>query len=185
MKKIVVCVSGGGTDLQSIIDGVGNGSIKAGISLVISSRHGVFAEKRAEKHGIPYIVVSKTDYPDKKELYSEMLRILDEIEPDLIVLAGYVSILPPEIIDKYRGKIINIHPSLIPKHCGKGYYGLKVHESVLASGDTESGVPYTLWTKAQIRGKSFDRKRLRFCRGIRPNRCSNGFFALNIRCFRK
>lgn len=76
MKKIVVCVSGGGTDLQSIIDGVGNGSIKAGISLVISSRHGVFAEKRAEKHGIPYIVVSKTDYPDKKSFIRKCFAFL-------------------------------------------------------------------------------------------------------------
>lgn len=168
MKKIVVCVSGGGTDLQSIIDGVGNGSIKAGISLVISSRHGVFAEKRAEKHGIPYIVVSKTDYPDKKELYSEMLRILDEIEPDLIVLAGYVCILPPEIIDKYRGKIINIHPSLIPKHCGKGYYGLKVHESVLASGDTESGVTVHFVDEGADTGKIIRQEKVAVLPGDTP-----------------
>lgn len=97
-----------------------------------------------------------------------MLRILDEIEPDLIVLAGYVSILPPEIIDKYRGKIINIHPSLIPKHCGKGYYGLKVHESVLASGDTESGVTVHFVDEGADTGKIIRQEKVAVLPGDTP-----------------
>lgn len=140
MKNIVVCVSGGGTDLQSIIDGVENGLIKAKIQAVISSKKGVYAEKRAEKHNIPFIAITKEDFPDKEERYSEMLEVLGDFNPDLIVLAGYINILPPKVVDRFRGKIINIHPSLIPKHCGKGFYGLKVHESVIASGDKETGV---------------------------------------------
>lgn len=140
MKRLIVCVSGGGTDLQSIIDGIENGMIDGRIELIISSKYGVYAEKRAEKHSIPYKVLSKSDFSDVKEMYADMLRVFNEIRPDLIVLAGYINILPPEIIEKYRGKIINIHPSLIPKHCGKGYYGLKVHQSVLDSGDKETGV---------------------------------------------
>ncbi len=136
MFKIAVLVSGGGTDLQSIIDAIENKELDCKIEAVISSKDGVYALERAKKHGIKSYVVTKKEYGDKQ---SDKILSLIEGKVDLIVLAGYLSILNGEILDKFNNKIINIHPSLIPSFCGPNMYGLKVHEAVIKKGVRFSG----------------------------------------------
>ena len=131
MVNISVLVSGGGTNLQALIDKVGSGELAgAEIVQVISSREGVFALERAAKAGIKGKVIKDTE---------GLLKALAEEDTDLVVLAGYMKVLEPPVIDAYRGRIINIHPSLIPKYCGKGFYGKRVHQAVLDGGETVSG----------------------------------------------
>ena len=140
MLKIVVCVSGGGTNLQAIIDGVHAGSIpNVEILRVISNNRNAYALERAKQAGIEGICVSPRDYPDRDQFNEALLKAVDEVSPDLIVLAGFLVVLPPQLIKEYENKIINIHPSLIPSFCGKGYYGLKVHEAVLERGVKVTG----------------------------------------------
>ena len=135
MLRIVVCVSGGGTNLQAIIDGVHSGSIRnTEIAGVISNNAGAYALKRAEQNDIPAFCISPKEYQDREEFNKAFLAKLKELNPDLIVLAGFLVILPEEMIVFYRNRIINIHPSLIPSFCGTGYYGLRVHEEVLKRG---------------------------------------------------
>lgn len=135
MLNIAVFVSGGGTNLQAIIDNIEDGSIsKARIALVISNKADAYALERAKKHNIKTKVISKKDFDDRIDYINAQLDILEEHKIDLIVLAGYLSIVPELIIKKYSNKIINVHPSLIPAFSGKGYYGLKVHEEVLKRG---------------------------------------------------
>lgn len=138
-KKIAVFVSGGGTDLQSIIDGVRSGMINAEIAMVIASRSDIFALERARANNIPSRVFKKADYLSVEAMYDEIIALLDSLSIDLVVLAGYLTILSENIVKAYAGRIINIHPSLIPKHCGMGYYGIRVHRSVIESGDKVSG----------------------------------------------
>lgn len=136
MFKIAVLVSGGGTDLQSIIDAVENGYLNCKIEMVISSKKGAFAIERAKKHGIDYHVISKKEYG--KEQSNKILELTKD-KVDLIVLAGYLSILDGELLDYFSNRIINIHPSLIPAFCGSGMYGLKVHEAAIEKGVKYSG----------------------------------------------
>ncbi len=140
MLKICVCVSGGGTNLQAIIDAIDNGTItNAEIVRVISNNKGVFALERAQKHNIDAVAVSPKDY-ETRELFNEaLLAAIDEVEPDLVVLAGFLVVLPTKLIQKYSNRIINIHPSLIPSFCGTGYYGLRVHEAALERGVKVTG----------------------------------------------
>jgi phosphoribosylglycinamide formyltransferase-1 len=139
-KNIAVFVSGGGSDFQSIVDGINSGYIKnAEIKLLISSKDGVFALERAKNNGIPFYIFKRSDFEAAEIMWRKIADLLDENKIDLAVLAGYLSILGGEFVERYEGRIINIHPSLIPKHCGMGYYGLKVHESVLKSGDRTTG----------------------------------------------
>lgn len=140
MQNIAVCVSGGGTNLQAIIDAVKDGTIEnTVISLVISNKKDAFALKRAEENGIETAVISPKDYSTADEFADSMIKALDAHKVDLVVLAGYLVIVPGKLVSAYRNKIINIHPSLIPSHCGPGYYGLRVHESVLAAGNKVTG----------------------------------------------
>lgn len=140
MLRISVLVSGGGTNLQAVIDGVEGGEIPCSrIVRIIASNSRAYSLERAKKHGIPAAVIGKENYPDPEARTREILRELDSAQTDLVVLAGYMSILSPEIIRAYEGRIINIHPSLIPKYCGMGFYGKRVHEAVLAGGEKESG----------------------------------------------
>lgn len=140
MKNIAVLVSGGGTNFQAIIDNVANGFIDKGrIALLISSNADAFAIKRAEAHGIKCAVIGKKNIPDDQRRDEKLLKLLNSESTDLVVLAGYMSVLSPAIIEAYRNKIINIHPSLIPKFCGLGMYGHHVHEAVIAAGEKESG----------------------------------------------
>lgn len=140
MLRITVLVSGGGTNLQAVIDGIENGSIPdARIVRVISSNPNAYSLERARKHNIEAMVIGKTNYPDGEERTKAIIAALDDAKTDLVILAGYMSILGPGLIEAYRGRIINIHPSLIPKFCGAGFYGKRVHEAVLAAGEKESG----------------------------------------------
>ena len=140
MMNIVVCVSGGGTNLQAIIDGIAEGKISnTSIAGVISNNKDAYALKRAEDAGIKGVCISPKDYPDRESFNEALLEGVDKFNPDLIVLAGFLVNIPEAMVKKYRNKIINIHPSLIPSFCGKGYYGLHVHEAALKRGVKVSG----------------------------------------------
>ena len=139
MKNIAVFASGSGSDMQSVIDACESGQINGKVVAVIASRPGIFALERAEKHNIPSKVFSVKEYGSPEAKDGAIVEYLRPMGIDLIVLAGYLSIVSKPLLDVYEGRIINIHPSLIPRHCGKGMYGLHVHESVLASGDKVSG----------------------------------------------
>ena len=135
MLNVVVLVSGGGTNLQAIIDAVENGTItNTKIAGVISNNKNAYALERAKKHGIANCCISPKHYVNRATFNQKFLEKMDELNPDLIVLAGFLVVISPEMIAKYRNRIINIHPSLIPSFCGTGYYGLKVHEAALARG---------------------------------------------------
>lgn len=140
MLRIAVLVSGGGTNLQAIIDAIADGKItNTEIATVISNNKNAYALERAEKAGIPNRCISPKDYEDRAQFHEALLAALDEANVDLIVLAGFLVVIPEMMIQKYRNRIINIHPSLIPSFCGTGYYGLKVHEGVLARGVKVTG----------------------------------------------
>ena len=135
MLRVLVMVSGGGTNLQAILDSVQSGEITdTEIVGVISNNPGAYALERCEKAGVPVECISPKSYASRAEFNQEFLKAIDSYEPDLIVLAGFLVVIPPEMIQKYRNRIINIHPSLIPSFCGTGFYGLKVHEAALARG---------------------------------------------------
>lgn len=140
MLKVLVCVSGGGTNLQAIIDGTMNGKItNAKIVRVISNNRNAYALQRAKDAGIDALCISPKEYADRAQFNAALLQAMQEKEPDLIVLAGFLVVLPEQIIHTYRNRIINIHPSLIPSFCGKGFYGLKVHEEALKKGVKVTG----------------------------------------------
>lgn len=140
MKNIIVLVSGGGTNLQALIDAEKNGEIKGGkITCVISSNPDAYALERAKNNSINTRVIPRKEYADSKSYSMAILDALDEEKADLVVLAGFMTILDECITSKYAYKIINVHPALIPSFCGEGYYGLKVHEAVLAYGVKVSG----------------------------------------------
>jgi phosphoribosylglycinamide formyltransferase-1 len=140
MLRIVVCVSGGGTNLQAIIDAVADGSItNTEIVGVISNNRNAFALERAKKAGVPAVCVSPKDYSERELFHQALLDTVNDMQPDLIVLAGFLVTIPETMITAYENRIINIHPSLIPSFCGVGYYGLKVHEGALARGVRVSG----------------------------------------------
>lgn len=138
--RVLVCVSGGGTNLQAIIDAKKAGGLEnAELVRVISNKKGAYALDRAEKAGIEGVCVSPKDFPDRAAFHKAFLAAVEEVTPDLIVLAGFLVVLPAEMISRYRNRIINIHPSLIPSFCGTGFYGLKVHEAALARGVRVTG----------------------------------------------
>ena len=138
--KIAVCVSGGGTNLQAIIDAIADGSIhNTEISVVISNNKNAYALERAAKHGIEAVCISPKDFASREDFNHAFLTKLNSYGVDLVVLAGFLVVIPQEMIAQYRNRIINIHPSLIPSFCGTGYYGLKVHEGALARGVKVTG----------------------------------------------
>ena len=140
MKNIVVLVSGGGTNLQALIDAQNSGEIKNGrISCVISSNPDAYAIKRAEKNSIPVRIIPRKEYPDSVTYSRAILETLREENADLIVLAGFMTILDECVTREYDYRIINVHPSLIPSFCGEGFYGLRVHRAVLDYGVKVSG----------------------------------------------
>lgn len=140
MLKIGVLVSGGGTNLQAILDAIDAGEItNAKVDIVISNNASAYALERARKHDIEAVCIAPKDYPDREAFHKALLAKLQEKEVDLIVLAGYLVAIPPMMVEAYPNKIINIHPSLIPSFCGKGYYGLRVHQAVLDYGAKVSG----------------------------------------------
>lgn len=139
MKGIGVLVSGGGTNLQSVMDAITDGRIPAKINVVISDREEAYGLTRAKKQGIPAYFINKKDYKDHQNFNLAMLDILKKHEVDIIVLAGYLSILSKDFVEGYKNNIINIHPSLIPAFCGIGYYGKKVHQAVIDYGAKVTG----------------------------------------------
>lgn len=140
MLRVAVCVSGGGTNLQAILDSVDSGVItNTQIALVISNKPDAYALERAANKGIDSKVLVPNEFVNRDAFGEALIQVLDEAEIDLVVLGGYLVILPENFVKAYEGRIINIHPSLIPSHCGAGYYGLKVHESVLARGNKVTG----------------------------------------------
>lgn len=140
MLKLAVLVSGGGTNLQALIDQIEQNKLtNVKIEVVISNKAGVYALTRARQHEISSEVILKRDYADKREFGKALLSLLDSYQVDLVVLAGCLLIIPEQVIEAYRNRIINIHPSLIPSFCGDGYYGLKVHEAVLTRGVKVTG----------------------------------------------
>ena len=135
MVNTAVLVSGGGTNLQAIIDANLSGQIKnCSLSTVISSHPGVYAIQRAQKAGIPVYVIERAGFPDRAAFTKAILYKLQDLDIELVVYAGFSYILDPPVIDAFANRIINIHPALIPSFCGVGYYGLRVHEAVLAHG---------------------------------------------------
>lgn len=140
MLRLAVLVSGGGTNLQALIDQIEQNKLTdVKIEVVISNKSNAYALERAKKHGISTELIQKKDYPDRQEFGEALRSLIDNYNIDLIVLAGCLFILPEQVIISYRNRIINIHPSLIPSFCGDGFYGLKVHEAVLARGVKVTG----------------------------------------------
>lgn len=140
MKNIAVLVSGGGTNLQALIDAEKSGILKSGkITVVVSDKEGAYALERAKKNGIETKVIKKKDYPDKEAFSKAICDCMLEKNIDLIVLAGFLSILSGELLQAYKNKIINVHPSLIPSFCGDGFYGLRVHSAALEYGVKVTG----------------------------------------------
>jgi len=139
MKNIAVFCSGGGTNFQSVIDAVEAGEIKANIACLVASKDNIGAIDRAKKHNIPYFVFDKSNYGSLLEMYGQIIGKLKTLNIDLIVFAGYLSAVTPDFIGAYNNRIINIHPSLLPKYGGKGMYGLKVHEHVINAKEKVSG----------------------------------------------
>ena len=140
MLKVAVLVSGGGTNLQAILDAQAAGAIPHGqVSLVVASKPGVYALERATKAGVESAVVSRRDYPSAEAFDAALLDTLQSHGIQLVVLAGFLSILGPSVIAAYPDRIVNVHPSLIPSFCGEGFYGLRVHEAALAKGVKVTG----------------------------------------------
>ena len=140
MLKIVVCVSGGGTNLQAIMDAIDAGKItNTEILAVISNNAGARALERARDHGIRSLCISPKSYPDRETFNQAFTEQMTELAPDVVVLAGFLVRIPPQMVHAFSNRIVNIHPSLIPSFCGVGYYGLKVHEKVLERGVKVTG----------------------------------------------
>ena len=140
MKNIAVLVSGGGTNLQAILDAEARGENPHGkVTLVVASKPGVYALERAAGAGVESTVVRRKDYADSEAFDAALVRVLQEHNIDVVVLAGFLSVLGPRVIAAYRDRILNVHPSLIPSFCGPGFYGLRVHEAALARGVKVTG----------------------------------------------
>ncbi len=140
MLKIAVLVSGGGTNLQALIDAQERGEIPGGkLSLVVAGKPGIFALERAKKAGIPSTVLRKKDFPSQEDYDNALIQTLEEAGIGLVVLAGFLTIIGEKVIRRFENKILNIHPSLIPSFCGEGYYGLRVHEAALSRGVKVTG----------------------------------------------
>ena len=169
MTNIAVMVSGGGTNLQALIDAQKAGKIPHGqIRLVIASNDRAYALQRAEKENIPSAVIRQKDYPVQEEFDQKIVDTLHEYQIDMVVLAGYLSILGPTMIRAYEDRIINIHPSLIPSFCGKGFYGLKVHEEALKRGVKVTGATVHLVNEIPDGGRILKQKAVEVKEGDTP-----------------
>lgn len=164
MKHIVVFASGSGTNFQSIIDAVQRGDISAQISGLISNRDNIGAIERAEKNGIPSKVIDP-NILSEKQFTEQLLSQLEEWNADLIALAGYLKRIPSSVIKKYENRILNIHPSLLPKYGGKGFFGLNVHRAVLEAGEEESGCSVHVVTEEFDEGPVVARAKIK----VQPN----------------
>ncbi|MCH5343041.1 MAG: phosphoribosylglycinamide formyltransferase [Acetatifactor sp.] len=169
MLRVVVLVSGGGTNLQAIIDAVAAGRISnANLVGVLSNNKTVKSLERARAAGIPAVSVSPKDFADREAFNETFLEKVNEFQPDLIVLAGFLVAIPQQMVRRYEGRIINIHPSLIPSFCGVGYYGLKVHERVLERGVKVTGATVHFVTEGMDEGPIIDQKAVYIEEGDTP-----------------
>jgi phosphoribosylglycinamide formyltransferase-1 len=150
---LAVFISGSGTNLQSIMDRCADGTIPGKVVLVLSNKPNAYGLVRAQEAGIDTVVHNRKKFPDGKAADERLLELLNQHEVDIIALAGYLKMIPPEVVRKYHNRILNIHPALLPKYGGKGMYGHHVHEVVLASGDKESGVTIHLVDEIYDHGK--------------------------------
>ena len=167
--KIAVCVSGGGTNLQAIIDAIDNGTItNTEIAVVISNNADAYALERAKKAGVEGICISPKNYETRDAFNEDFLKQLNSYNVDLVVLAGFLVVIPPRMIAEYRNRIINIHPSLIPSFCGTGYYGLKVHEGVLSRGVKVTGATCHFVDEGTDTGPIILQKAVEVCQGDTP-----------------
>lgn len=157
MNKIVVFASGSGSNLQAIIDAISAGQIRGEISGLIAGKPGIKAIDRANKADIPVAILQPSAFSSTSEFSEALLKQLKEWDPQLIVLAGYLQKIPAEVIHEYEGSIINIHPALLPKYGGKGFYGLAVHKAVLEAGEKKSGCTIHLVTDNYDEGPFLDR----------------------------
>ena len=166
MKKIAVLVSGGGTNLQALIDAQARGEIVNGrLSIVISSAPEVYALERAKKAGVPGYVLEKKDFPNYTKA---LLEKLQELQIDLVVMAGFMTIVTKELFEVYENAVINVHPSLIPSFCGVGYYGLKVHEAALRRGVKLTGATVHFVDEGTDTGPILLQKAVEVCEGDTP-----------------
>lgn len=169
MLNIVVCVSGGGTNLQAVIDGIKGGTIQnTQITAVISNNASAYALKRAEENGIPVVCISPGTFASREAFNQAFLEEMNRLNPDLIVLAGFLVIIPKAMIEKYRNRIINIHPSLIPSFCGTGFYGLKVHEEALKRGVKITGATVHFVDEGTDTGRIIKQKAVEVLDGDTP-----------------
>lgn len=169
MLRIVVLVSGGGTNLQAIIDAVAEGTVtNTQIAGVISNNKAVKSLERAKNAGIPAFTVSPKDFPDRDKFNEALLAKIEELAPDLVVLAGFLVRIPEAMVHKYSNRIINIHPSLIPSFCGVGYYGLKVHEKALERGVKVTGATVHFVNEGMDEGPIISQKAVRIEEGDTP-----------------
>ncbi len=167
--RICVCVSGGGTNLQAIYDAMDDGRIKnAEIVRVISNNPGAYALERAKAHGSEAVCISPKTFPDREAFNEALLAGIKECNPELVVLAGFLVNVPACVIREFKNRIINIHPSLIPSFCGKGYYGLKVHEGVLARGVKVTGATVHFVDEGIDTGRIIAQKAVDVCEGDTP-----------------
>jgi phosphoribosylglycinamide formyltransferase-1 len=167
--NLAVLISGSGSNLQSIIDHCASRFIPARVALVISSREDAYALVRAEKAGIPTAVYRRKDFPDGQAADQYLLDILAQHAIDLIALAGFLKMVPPAMIQAYRGRIVNIHPGLLPKYGGKGMYGHFVHEAVLAAKEKETGVTIHVVDEIYDHGRILAQKRVPVMPGDTPD----------------
>lgn len=169
MLKLAVLVSGGGTNLQAILDAIDTGKItNARVEVVISNNPGAYALERAAKCGVEGICISPKEYENRAAFNTAFLDKLNTYEVDLVVMAGFLVVLPPEMIAQYRNRIINIHPSLIPSFCGTGFYGLKVHEGALARGVKVTGATVHFVDEGTDTGPIILQKAVEVCEGDTP-----------------
>jgi formyltetrahydrofolate-dependent phosphoribosylglycinamide formyltransferase len=150
--NIVVFASGSGTNFQSIIDAIEDGKINGRICGLITNKKDIQSIERARKHDIPHVTISPSDFDNQADYIDALITRLTNWETDLIVLAGYMLKIPSAVIENYEGKIINIHPSLLPKYGGKGFYGIKVHQAVLENEEQESGCTVHIVTEEYDEG---------------------------------
>ena len=169
MLKIAVLVSGGGTNLQAIMDAIDNGTItNTEIAVVISNNKNAYALERAKNHGVEAICISPKDYENRADFNEDFLNRLNSYNVDLVVLAGFLVVLPEKMIETYRNRIINIHPSLIPSFCGKGFYGLAVHEGALSRGVKVTGATVHFVDEGTDTGPIILQKPVEVCQGDTP-----------------
>lgn len=169
-NNLVIFASGSGTNFQSIIDAVADGRIDAKITGLITNRDNIQSIDRAQRAGIPVAVIKPGEYSATESFSEALLNKLSDWNPDLIVLAGYLAMIPKQVISTYKNRMINIHPSLLPKYGGKGYFGKHVHKAVLSAGDSESGCSVHYVTEDYDTGPVIAQKRVPVLNGDTPER---------------